>query len=596
MKGVDGSLRHSLYRTGQEVLYLPLTNRVRSRAKTLIDSFGNRGGQAVASVLILLSLSIGASIVQISVFVAVLCIVWVFTIAIMQPRYLELFRARLKMGAVETRMGQAELDLHSLETLLNSLSSEDDGEVLAAIDLFSAHGKSSLLPVLLLYHPSKEITLRALQAFTSENDPRFVSVAKRLLRSESEEIRAAALRALASIGSHRTLLKKHLLGDTPAVQATALVGLLATDKHNRDLKEQLDTWLEVGSDDTRVQLARAIGDQKEGVFNNTLIRLSKMESLEIRQATAHAMAKHPHFDLMPHLLPMLGVSELRSCARKALVALGDPALQFLKKKLNDESVVRKVRRHIPRTISRFDAIAASEILMDHMLVEKDSAIRHKSLRGLGRLIATDSNLRLDNKKLDLLIESSLVRGLQMMKWRSVSDQEDGEMTAGASLLYATLVEKEKRLLERSFRLLGLRFRREDFSLIWRGLGSEDRKIQSASRELLDGALAGNLREAVLAMVDDDSIENRIQRASRVLKQPSEPATYESALVSMLDDSSEAVRGIAAYHIAELGIDDLAPELERARESNQGPVRDAIDRALRKLSARPPHGKGVPSVA
>ena len=596
MKGVDGSLRHSLYRTGQEVLYLPLTNRVRSRSKTLIDAFGNRGGQAIASILILLSLSIGASIVQICMFVFVLCLLWIVTIVAMQPRYLELFRARLKIGAVETRVGQSDLDLHSLEVLLNSLNSEDDDEVGAAIDLFVAHGKTSLLPVLLLYHPSNEVKLRSLDAFTSEGDARFVPVAKRLLRSDDEKVRAAVLRALASIGPNTALFRKHLQGDTPAVQATALVGLLATSPNDVHLREQLNNWINIGSIDTQTQLARAIGEQVKGDFTDALVRLCNVDNNNLRSAVADAMASRPNESFMPHFLFMLGVSELRSSARKGFLALGQQAFDFLQDTLDDPEVLRKIRRHVPRTISRFEPHGAAEFLLARMLIEDDGAVRYKSLRGLGRLVANNPKLKLDKKKLNTLIDNALQRALQMMTWRNFSQIRGDTDTPGGSLLDATLLEKQKNALERCFRLLGLRHRREDFSLIWRGLGSEDKKIQSASRELLDGALSGNLREAVLAMVDDDAAQNKIRRASRALGYKNESTTYEAALVSMLHDRSEAVRCIVAYHIAELGIYDLAGELERVRLQNQGSVRDAIDRALRVLSTPPPSPGGVPSVA
>ena len=49
MKGADGTLRYSVHRTGTELLYVPLPDGLRSRAKPFLDVVGQRGGQALAS-------------------------------------------------------------------------------------------------------------------------------------------------------------------------------------------------------------------------------------------------------------------------------------------------------------------------------------------------------------------------------------------------------------------------------------------------------------------------------------------------------------------------------------------------------------------
>ena len=49
LKGADGTLRYSLHRTGTELLFVPLPDSLRARAKPVIDVVGQRGGQALAS-------------------------------------------------------------------------------------------------------------------------------------------------------------------------------------------------------------------------------------------------------------------------------------------------------------------------------------------------------------------------------------------------------------------------------------------------------------------------------------------------------------------------------------------------------------------
>src|SRR5439155_10826496 len=48
LKGADGALRPALHRTTTELLFLPIPDGLRARAKPLIDVVGQRGGQALA--------------------------------------------------------------------------------------------------------------------------------------------------------------------------------------------------------------------------------------------------------------------------------------------------------------------------------------------------------------------------------------------------------------------------------------------------------------------------------------------------------------------------------------------------------------------
>src|SRR5688572_17676457 len=77
LKGSDGTLRHSLHRTGTELLFLPIPDAIRPRVKPLIDVLGQRGGQALASIFILAEVSQNRGEVVLATAAAVLCFVWI---------------------------------------------------------------------------------------------------------------------------------------------------------------------------------------------------------------------------------------------------------------------------------------------------------------------------------------------------------------------------------------------------------------------------------------------------------------------------------------------------------------------------------------
>ncbi|MEO1174604.1 MAG: hypothetical protein AAFX94_21515, partial [Myxococcota bacterium] len=62
VKGSDGALRHTMHRTSLELLFVPLPERMRERAKTIADVVAQRGGQALASVAILTLAAVGGPI------------------------------------------------------------------------------------------------------------------------------------------------------------------------------------------------------------------------------------------------------------------------------------------------------------------------------------------------------------------------------------------------------------------------------------------------------------------------------------------------------------------------------------------------------
>jgi len=516
LKAVDGSLRHTLYRSAVEVLYLPLDSKRRERAKGIIEVFGHRGGQAVASLLIIAAVGMGLTTQQLGIVLLFLVIAWVVAIMSTQRQYVDLFRRRLRRGVIDTRLELEELDRHSLDVLLSALNSDQDLEVIAAIDIFDRHGKVELIPVLVLYHPSTEVRSRALEAFADASDRRFIPVARRMLSDEDPDIRAAALRALTAVVPSRELLQEKLDVEASIVRPKALIELIASD------------------DDA------------------------------VRLETLRAMEGSPDPRYLAHLLPLLGNSDLRAAARSAVVAIGPEALVALDEALRDPSTSRKVRRRIPHTIILFDSQDAADILLEHLDREREGGVRLKIVRALGRLQATQPSIVLDDALLRGQLRGSLLRVIQLLQWRAALESNGTPDTADAELLRVALQDKERAALERAFGLMGLRHPEENFNLVWRGVTSDNAGLQAAGREVLEATLPGSFREAVLAVIDNgESPARRARIAAAALGATVKPLSHEEAVREMMQDQSEVIRGIAAHHTAELGLGTM---LDTAQET------------------------------
>jgi hypothetical protein len=285
------------------------------------------------------------------------------------------------------------------------------------------------------------------------------------------------------------------------------------------------------------------------------------------------------------ILTMHITSQTRGAAREAFAAHGEPALRFLDESLADRGLPHEIRAHLPRTISRFEAQAAADVLLKHLLPEPDGMVRYKIIRGLGRLAADHADMVLDAAVLKAATERTLGAALLLLQWRLTlaqgSVQEPRRATPGQELLVSLLRDKETHAVERLFRLLGLTLRGEDLRRIYRGLRSTDAKLRAGSRELLENLVQPPLRDAVLALVDDASDVRRLVAARPFYR--AERLDYDGVLAALLEQPSETVRCLAAYHVGELGLTALRGRLEAVDQRSGGLfVAQVVERALRLL--------------
>lgn len=581
LKGVDGSLRHSLHRTTAEMLFVPLSKEVRARAKSFIDVAGQRGGQAVASLLILLIGLFGNSLLVLSILAVVLAVAWLVVTADLRQHYLDLFRDTLQEGRFETAIRHPDLDMASLETLIQTLSSPRDAEVLAALDLLAAQDRTRLIPVLVLYHPSPEIVIKALGLFSRAGREDFLPIAERLMDHADPNVRAATLRAMSAVAPKDFRPLDQFLDDpSPAVRATALVGLVSSDWMEESQAEMaLAAFARDAERDESLALGRAIVEQPSRAFAAVLIDLARSPYPEVRLVAAEAMGGVADPSFLPTLVEMVADRRLRMTARNSLLQLGSDAVDYLGETLEDPNTPLDVRRHIPRTLMRFEPDRAAPILLRNLVRDTDGVVRYKILRALGSLKRRYPELKLDRSILDEAIRRTMTGAFQLLDWRirlvRGAIRNPSRSTNVHELLVSTLEHKEQHTIERLFRLLGLVHSEEDFQKIFDGLQSPRPAVQSSSRELLEALLHNPLREALVSFLDDLPDDARLL-AGHAYHQPGSD-NYRAVLEEMLASGGMALRALTVYHVGELGLSELEEQLESMER--QGFLEGVVTRAL-----------------
>lgn len=563
LKSPEGSFKNSLHRTVIEVLFLPLPDSLRRHAKSFIDMVGGRLAQALASLVILGVLALGGDEVWLAVGIAVLAAGCVVLALALRPHYLDLFRKALRDRSIETRLAFPELDVGSLEALIRALNSPDDRQVMAALDLLQHQDLLDLVPALILYHPSTQVQRRALDLLAASQRDDFVPLAERLLDSGVDEVRAAALRALARRTPSYARLRACLEDRSPLMRATATVALTVAGEFDevvagRLLGELADT----GGPGARLAIAEAIGQQPHPYAANTLIRLATEPDVDVRLAVARAMRAVHSVRFVPALVEMLADRRVRGAARDALVQLGPPAFAWLREALGDLALRPAVRYHLPRTLSLFPARDAAPVLIEHFLRDPSGMVRYKILRGLGRLLVDNPDLRVDRSRLREAIGLTLHEAWQLVHWRVllVSKAPPGAReSAGGMLLLEVLRDRQANAVERLFRLLGLNYPDERFERIFRGLHGDDRSARASSLELLEHLIDADMRDPVMSLVDDRPDAECLPDAAPFYVP--EPLSYVQLLGRLIDGRSDTLRAFAAYHTGELGLSELRPRLE-----------------------------------
>lgn len=584
LKGADGALRHSLHRTVTELLFVPMGERLRSSARILLDVIAQRGGQAVASLTILAGLAVGTGN---EFFISVLMLVaalWIFIAYGLREHYLNLFRQTLRESAAHPYTRFPGLDLGSLESVIAALNSTNDAEVRAALQILAGDGRTRLIPSLILYHPSPEVVVDAIEILDRAGRRDFIPITERLLEHGSPQVRAAVLRLRGARHVNEAELKRLVAEDCPVVKATALAILLRAGLAGADEDRELERILSQGGAPEKMALAQAIAHKPAAQFEDVLMRLAGDADSAVRKAALSGMSAAPTARYLPTLMRMLSQRELRGAARETLLAMEETSLSFLAGALTDEQRPITQRRHIPRTLMRFGGKRVADLLLEQLLVERDGVVRYKILRALTQMRREDATLEFDASKLDDALETIVGRTYQLVEWRFVLTEGAGatpeRRTEAHTLLVRLLFDKEVHAIERMFMLLSLRFPNEDIATVFRATSSANANVRSSSRELLENLLEPPRRAAVLGLIDDAPERDRLAQAGAYRARP---VDYEGVLQALLDKPSPAARSLAVYHAAELGMSRLRPRIERLTEPEHGLLSSVARTAIEWLS-------------
>ena len=464
----DQSLRYSVDKTTREVLFLPLPSELRQEVKPLVDVTVDRVSRGLGAILLVIliqpwGLHFGWQ--QLSFVSLGLTVLWYFNAFRAKREYLKAFRQSLERRDVQPeglRLGGA--DLSTVEALMEELANPDEHRVLYAIEILESLEKRNLITPLLLFHDSRAVRARVLQALGNvkpEIAERWLPSIQRMIADESPEVRAAAISALANIRNERVtdLIRPYLQDADPRIVTTA-AGVLARSGREEDVAASVEVLTRLASDtresaaEARKDVAVAIRQIPDPRFRQILIPLLYDSHPEVAAEAMRSVralgASDPLF--VPTLVSLLRHRSLKSSARDALVGYGEGVLDTLAYLLRDPGEDIWVRRHIPATIARIPAQKSVDILIE-ALQDPDSFLRYKAVTGLEKLHRDHPELTIDRQPIEALASKEALSYFNYLTLHyNLFDR--GKLSADG-LLAGALQEKMARAVDRVYRLLGL---------------------------------------------------------------------------------------------------------------------------------------------
>lgn len=544
LKASDAVLKNSVGRVGLELLWAPVAGREHVRG--FVDGIVVRAAQAAAA-LALLPLTFGKTVSQrtLTLAIALLALVWLLLSVRVRGPYIELFRKALRRGGLDRDAALPELDLTAVETLLEALARPDARDVLAAMNVLADRGRGRLIPALILHHKDESVLLRALELFGPAERTDWLALGEGLLDHPSQAVRLASVRALALSGAKAALTRASTHVD-PALRALSrlhlsqLSGDSGSDAVPATLGEESDETL-------RLALIEAIAAHPTPDSPTTLLALA--ERPELRSAVTSALSGMNDPASIPFLLGRLASRDDRVAARKALVRRGQPAFDALLRVLADPSADRRVRLHVPRTLSAFESKSAVEVLLQLLRDDPDGLLRYKALRALEDL-ARRTALPIDKDPVIAELAKNCLEYLRLFTL-AVPLRNDPTTSARTSraLALGLVEDKIHQSLDRIMRLVQIAQRGDDIPQVFSALRSSDRHERGRAIEFLD-ALARNWEQTsdqapqlLRLVVDDLSVSDRLLAAEPLVGSVSGTS---QALERMAEDPDPVLSEIARH--------------------------------------------------
>jgi ATP:ADP antiporter, AAA family len=503
-KGSETALRYSAERAGREILYVPVPDDIKLKAKAYIDVAVEKGLGKVLSALFIGFLLLFMEIRGVAFVSMAMAAGWLFLAIAVRREYVRAL-ARAIDGRFASLKGLfiALTDTGTLPVLRTALESDSALRTAFTLELLAqapADDVRTLAPELnrLAAHPDEEIRVAALDQLARIPDAADETVLRARLLDEVAAVREAAVRAL--VATHgddpASLLAGLLRADEPAVRTAALTHLVGTGPGggvrvlDRSYIEARWEAADHGDADARAELALATaGLYDEPDVSPFLDPFLDDPDPRVVSTALRSAALLGRTDCCPRMIAALARPATRQAAGDALVTLGSRAIQPLERALMDESEDPRIRRAIPGVLARIPHQETVDALLHLVLApETDQLLDFRTLKALGKLRARDPGLIFEPS---LVLEVAAREADAARQYASAAArlrESEPASSPAATFLAGALVEAWCERREGLFRCIGLLHPAHEVYRTWLAVSSGVRARRANALEWLEHTL------------------------------------------------------------------------------------------------------------
>jgi ATP:ADP antiporter, AAA family len=404
-KGADTSLRYSVDRAGREILYVPVPDDIKLKAKAYIDVAVEKGvGKVAAFVMIWLLIGVAQlGYHQTAWVTVVLAAFWTASAVALRREYVRTLARSIEGRFASFRGVYGSLaEASALPIVRRTLGEASPSRVAFGLELLDQMPADELPPMraemnALLRHASPDIRQVTIEQFLRAPDLADQDLLQAVLADPVTAVREAAVRlALARAGTDGGVLLRGLLADPRRDVRTAALSFISRDDAAVPVRaigrEYLESRFASGrtaDPDTRAELALAAaglrGEPDADHFLDAFLEDPDPRVLAVALRSAALLGRA---DACDRMIAALGDPTARDAARDALMALGDAAVEPLARTLLDESAPPRVRHAIPALLARIPTQVTVDALLRLILArETDQMLDARAVRALSKLRA-----------------------------------------------------------------------------------------------------------------------------------------------------------------------------------------------------------------
>jgi AAA family ATP:ADP antiporter len=580
-KGSDRVFRYSIDTAAQQLLYLPVSSRVKLQVKSFIDTVIWRfGGGFAGVVLLLFTTGLGFTPSQVGWLSLFFISVWLATASSARRQYIATLGENIRQLEFDEGNGLVPvLDITTSNILMTKLRSADSNDILHALTLYEMGQHQQVLGAVrsLLDHPLPSIRSKAISVLREASDISAHETILKLLHDEDLGVRTEALSYL-SVHDHidpiANISELGKFADFSICSATVAFLARPGEAQNIDAaRVMLDVMAGEsgeGGSSSRLAAAQLIGALPD-YFEPQLAKLLADRDVAVARQAMRSFGTLRKHTLIPIVIEQLEDSPLSEDAMDALSSFENSILDTLRGYLDDSTLRIEIRRMVPEVLLRIGTAQASRALADNIL-QADSVLRFRIISALNKLQELHKHPPLDRG----LVETVMVAEI-MGHYRSY--QILGSLRQHVDELLRKSMDRE---VERIFRLMKLLFPSIDLQNAYRGVQSRDQATHANALEFLENTLNPALRTLLLPLIDSEvSVGERIRFADTFLN--TTVSSHEAAVAALIHSEDPWLKSCAVYAIGKLGLKTFDGELVRLANNRDPLLQERLAEARAMLN-------------